>query len=197
MKPLSMVALLSVLILGVLFIYVAEDIPAFGDPNSAPNRFVKLFSVDADGEIVGNLNQGVIPASVKDKIEEIGLPLPIKVDKARGLEGELVEGEWEAFVIPQEKYYALPTTHFGTAPDAPKEQKYYLIITEGDKLDVYRYAPVVRYMEEGEHETEVPNMVTYILADYRGYDTLGETTVIFTAGVAVILLLRRRGKMPK
>jgi multicomponent Na+:H+ antiporter subunit B len=40
-------------------------------------------------------------------------------------------------------------------------------------------------------------MVTYILADYRGYDTLGETTVIFTAGISVILLLRRRGKKPQ
>jgi multicomponent Na+:H+ antiporter subunit B len=40
-------------------------------------------------------------------------------------------------------------------------------------------------------------MVTYILADYRGYDTLGETTVIFTAGVAVMLLLRRREKRPE
>lgn len=196
MKPLSAVALISVLILGALFIYVAEDIPDFGDPHSAPNRGVKLFSIDAD-EIEADLNQGVIPASLMDKIEETGLPLPIKVEEARGLEGELLEGEWDAFIIPLEKYYALPTTRFGTAPDAPKEQKYYLIMKDGDTLDVYRYAPVVRYWEEGEHETEVPNMVTYILADYRGFDTLGEATVIFTAGVSVILLLRRRGKMPK
>ena len=39
-------------------------------------------------------------------------------------------------------------------------------------------------------------MVTYILADYRGYDTLGETTVIFTAGMAVVLLLRRKERRP-
>ena len=31
-----------------------------------------------------------------------------------------------------------------------------------------------------------------MLADYRGYDTLGETTVIFTAGIGVMLLLRGR-----
>ena len=55
----------------------------------------------------------------------------------------------------------------------------------------------MRFVEEGKHETEVPNMVTYILADYRSYDTLGETTVIFTAGVAVLLLLRRTGKRPE
>jgi multicomponent Na+:H+ antiporter subunit B len=38
----------------------------------------------------------------------------------------------------------------------------------------------------------IENVVTTVLASYRGYDTLGETTVIFTAGVAVLLLLRRR-----
>lgn len=43
----------------------------------------------------------------------------------------------------------------------------------------------------------VPNVVTSVLASYRGYDTLGETTVIFTAGVGTILLLgsiRRRNR---
>ncbi len=51
-----------------------------------------------------------------------------------------------------------------------------------------------RYIEKTEIETATPNMVTSVLADYRGYDTLGETTVIFTAGVSCILLLRRRRK---
>jgi len=51
---------------------------------------------------------------------------------------------------------------------------------------------VPRYIEGALEETGVPNLVTAILADYRGYDTLGETTVIFTAAVAVLLLLRRK-----
>ena len=51
-----------------------------------------------------------------------------------------------------------------------------------------------RYIERTEVETATPNIVTSILADYRGYDTLGETTVIFTAGMSCILLLRRRRK---
>jgi len=38
----------------------------------------------------------------------------------------------------------------------------------------------------------IDNIVTTVLASYRGYDTLGETAVIFTAGIAVMLLLRRR-----
>jgi multicomponent Na+:H+ antiporter subunit B len=52
------------------------------------------------------------------------------------------------------------------------------------------------YLQNSVAETHVPNVVTSVLADYRGYDTLGETTVIFTAGIGVMLLLRggrRRG----
>lgn len=47
-----------------------------------------------------------------------------------------------------------------------------------------------KYLADSLKETMVPNVVTSTLADYRGYDTLGETTVIFTAGIGVMLLLR-------
>lgn len=58
---------------------------------------------------------------------------------------------------------------------------------------------VPRYLQQGPVETGVPNVVTAVLASYRGYDTLGETVVVFTAGIGVIALLRlargrRRGK---
>jgi multicomponent Na+:H+ antiporter subunit B len=49
-----------------------------------------------------------------------------------------------------------------------------------------------RYIEKAFKETATPNLVTAVLADYRSYDTLGETTVIFTAGVVCMMLLRRR-----
>ncbi len=179
MKLISLSALLFVIVLGALFIYVAEDIPDFGDSYSAPNRYIKLFSMDANG-LEDNLNQGVIPKSLADKIAERGLPLPTRVESVE-------EGEWDFFLVPEEKQQDF----------YPKEQKYYFIKKEGANLVVFRYAPIIRYIEEGHEETEVPNMVTYILADYRGYDTLGETTVIFTAGVSVLLLLRRRGKRPE
>lgn len=48
---------------------------------------------------------------------------------------------------------------------------------------------VPRYIERTLEETGVPNTITSILADYRGYDTNFETTVIFTAAAAVILIL--------
>ncbi|MGH1477460.1 MAG: DUF4040 domain-containing protein [Geminicoccales bacterium] len=49
-----------------------------------------------------------------------------------------------------------------------------------------------RYIEESGREIGVPNIVTSVLASYRGYDTLGEVTVIFTAAVGVLALLGRR-----
>ncbi|MHB8950151.1 MAG: DUF4040 domain-containing protein [Rhodoferax sp.] len=51
-----------------------------------------------------------------------------------------------------------------------------------------------RYLNEMKQEVDVPNVVTAVLASYRGYDTLGETTVVFTAGAGVVALLRRRRK---
>jgi multicomponent Na+:H+ antiporter subunit B len=46
------------------------------------------------------------------------------------------------------------------------------------------------YIENTIEDTSVPNIVTSVLADYRGYDTMFETIVIFTAGIACIFLLR-------
>lgn len=50
------------------------------------------------------------------------------------------------------------------------------------------------YIEQAYKDTHTPNMVTVVLGDYRSMDTLGEQTVIFTAGIIAILLLRRRNK---
>lgn len=50
------------------------------------------------------------------------------------------------------------------------------------------------YLQHSLEDAATPNVVTTVLADYRGYDTLGETTVIFTAGMACVLLLRKRRK---
>lgn len=45
------------------------------------------------------------------------------------------------------------------------------------------------YLETTPKDIDVPNIVTAVLASYRGFDTFGETVVIFAAGVAVALLL--------
>jgi multicomponent Na+:H+ antiporter subunit B len=54
-----------------------------------------------------------------------------------------------------------------------------------------------RYLQDTPTEIGVPNVVTAVLASYRGYDTLGEVTVIFTAGVGVMILLGLRGRKDK
>ncbi len=45
------------------------------------------------------------------------------------------------------------------------------------------------YIKGSEMQIGIPNIVTAVLASYRGYDTLGETVVIFTAGIAVLLII--------
>jgi len=47
------------------------------------------------------------------------------------------------------------------------------------------------YLENSLRDTETPNVVTAVLMDYRALDTMLETGVIFTAGLACWLLLRR------
>ena len=48
------------------------------------------------------------------------------------------------------------------------------------------------YLENSLKDTDVPNVVTSVLADYRGFDTMLETTVVLIAGIAVSLILRRK-----
>jgi len=71
-------------------------------------------------------------------------------------------------------YGTLDMPHFGD-PNAP--------------LQLY---PDPSFVEKAQPDMHgLPNVVTAVLASYRGYDTLGETAVIFTAGIAVLLILRK------
>jgi len=45
------------------------------------------------------------------------------------------------------------------------------------------------YIENSKADTGSPNIVTGVLADYRGFDTLEETTVMFLAGMTAFLIL--------
>jgi len=51
----------------------------------------------------------------------------------------------------------------------------------------------MEYMARTANEIHIPNVVTAVLASYRGYDTFGETVVIFSAGLGVLLLLGLNG----
>ena len=54
-----------------------------------------------------------------------------------------------------------------------------------------------RYIERSKSEIGLPNIVTSVLASYRGYDTLGEVTVVFTAAAGVMVLIGRRRRTKK
>ncbi len=61
----------------------------------------------------------------------------------------------------------------------------------GDPHAPIQEYPTPSFIEKTKHDVpHIPNVITVVLASFRGYDTLGETTVIFTAGIAVMLLLR-------
>jgi multicomponent Na+:H+ antiporter subunit B len=45
------------------------------------------------------------------------------------------------------------------------------------------------YLDATQRDIAIPNVVTAVLASYRAYDTLGETAVVFTAMLAVLLIL--------
>ncbi len=47
------------------------------------------------------------------------------------------------------------------------------------------------FIENAQKETGTNNVVTSIVFDYRGFDTLGEGTVLFTTIVGVVALFRR------
>jgi len=47
----------------------------------------------------------------------------------------------------------------------------------------------MEYIDRNAKEIGIPNVVTSVLASYRGMDTLGETVVVFVAGLGVLILL--------
>jgi multicomponent Na+:H+ antiporter subunit B len=176
MNGLRTIAIILIILLCALFIYIAEDIPVFGDPSAPPIKSVELFTMEVN-QVVSLLDQHILPEKLSRELVKRGFPPPSGVEKIPG-----IKGEWNGFIVKEEPHYA-------------KEEKYYWIKKEMHRVKVSRYAFVVRWIEKGLEETAVLNMVTYGLADYRGYDTLGEVTVIFTAGISVILLLRRRSRL--
>ncbi len=50
------------------------------------------------------------------------------------------------------------------------------------------------YIEKGAHHGGELSLVNEILLDYRAYDTVGEATVLFTAVIGVLAVMRRVGR---
>src|SRR3989338_6301487 len=59
--------------------------------------------------------------------------------------------------------------------------------------------PIMRvakeYLENGMQKTGATNIVAAIILDYRGYDTLGEATILFTAVMGVLAVMRKIGRI--
>ncbi len=83
---------------------------------------------------------------------------------------------WAAFAVVAVAGLAL----FFAIPDMP---------VYGDLNSPANSGVGMEYMARTPNEIAVPNVVTAVLASYRGYDTFGEVVVIFTAALGVILLL--------
>ncbi len=69
----------------------------------------------------------------------------------------------------------------------------------GDPNAPAQVGVAAQYLDRSPEQIGIPNVVTVILASYRGFDTMGETAVVFTAGVGVLMLisgLRRRRRKP-
>lgn len=99
-------------------------------------------------------------------------------------------------------YGTLDMPKFGD-PDAPIHT---LRVPGMIRQDIGKHHTAAPRIQQAKHEADagghhhpqddynghVPNTVTTLLGAYRGYDTMFETTVIFVAGVSMLLLLRRR-----
>jgi len=155
-------------IMAFLLIYVVEYLPEFGDEYSPANKWIELFKVEKNEEIIKQLDEGKLPEEIERKIVLLFGKEFSGVENAVVIKNEHYGG-WDVLIDKGEKFF-------------PGYEKLYHI---SEELVVYRYSIPVRWQEKSEEEMNTPNMVTAGLADYRGYDTLGETVVIFTAAISV------------
>ncbi len=61
----------------------------------------------------------------------------------------------------------------------------------GEATNPAHNAVMERYLEDGPGETGASNVVTGIILDYRAFDTFVEATVLFSALICVLLVLRK------
>ncbi len=61
-------------------------------------------------------------------------------------------------------------------------------------MDRFADAPSNTYLRDGLEQTGAPNIVSALLLDFRGYDTLGEATVLFCSVLGALSILRRKAQ---
>ena len=107
-----------------------------------------------------------------------------RVGKAYPLPGEAPKWEGEADRWPDDHVVDEPHPDDGHDHD----EHAHATVTDGHGHDDHGH----HAHPSDDWDGHVPNTVTSVLASYRGYDTMMETAVIFSAGMGLVLLLRRR-----
>lgn len=75
----------------------------------------------------------------------------------------------------------------------------FLILAQKCLKDIPEFGyPIMRvaktYLAQGLTKTGATNLVSSIILDFRAYDTLGEATILFTAVIGVLAIVRRKGR---
>lgn len=179
-KAVNWPALLIVGITGLALGYGTIDMPAFGDPD-APihNRVFDGYSQ----QDVGKPQHGVPGAWDGDVQRD-----PRSDERGHQIDGEALTGGADLRGTPR----ALGAAEGDHEPDKGAGGEHDDGAHAADTSHAHRQDG-----DHGDFSHHAPNLVTAVLASYRGYDTMFETAVIFTAGISVILLLRRREDKPQ
>ena len=127
--------------------------------------FVSLDAVDVA------FTEAAVGAGISTVLMLGAMLLPARESEPAG-----AKRHWAAFAVVAAAGAAL----FFAIPDMP---------VYGDPNSPANSYVGMDYMTSTPNEIAIPNVVTAVLASYRGYDTFGETVVIFTAALGVMLLL--------
>ena len=165
-KRLHVRGLIACVLAGAALIYGTLDMPDFGDPK-APIHHYRV--PEMMSQTVGFINgtRGKQPA-----------PEGFDQHAYRSFNGEARD-------VPQDPK---DTAWRETSIIAQHGIKIPQVLTPGHEV---HHEPGHHAHPPDDFNGHIPNSVTSLLAGYRGFDTMFETTVIFTAGVSLILLLRR------
>lgn len=158
-------ALIMTALCGVALIYGTFDMPRFGDPK-APIHHYRVPEMMAQTVGFATATPGKQPPPEGfDPLEYRSFNGAV-----RSVPADPADTAWRETSALAQHGITLPKVHGHAAhPPAPGHHQH----------------------PADDFNGHVPNSVTSLLAAYRGFDTMFETTVIFTAGMALVLLLRR------
>ena len=163
-------ALLVTALTGAALIYGTFDMPRFGDPRAPIHHYrVPEMMAQTVGFVNGTRGKQAPPEGfdAREYRSFNGAVKDVPADPADTAWRETSVLAQNGIILPQ--VLAHPAAGHGA---------------EADHDAAHQHPP-------DDFNGHVPNSVTSLLAAYRGYDTMFETTVIFTAGVSLIMLLRR------